>query len=178
MQRSASGAFAGRSPYAGSNAANRSGRYRRPYVSPYRTRYAYGAAGYGVPWIGPGYMDYADSDDGQSADQGPVAQNGYGDNGDPDQSPYPQPALPLAPYPPQPAEAHSNGSQPSQAAVTLIYKDGRPPEQIHNYILTGTTLYVGNRWPAEIPVDELDLAETVKVNRDAGVDFQMPAGTR
>jgi hypothetical protein len=141
----------------------------------------------GVPtWIGPGYPDYYDGDDDQSSDQsaemGPVAGNGYGpDQGpyDPNaQSPYDQP-LPLAPYPQAPpVQAPAGAPQPNQQAVTLIFKDGRPPEQIRNYILTGSTLFVGNRWPSEIPLGDLDLAETVKVNRDAGVDFQMPAGTR
>jgi hypothetical protein len=66
----------------------------------------------------------------------------------------------------------------SEAAVTLIFKDGRPPEQIHNYILTRDTLYVGDRRSSEIPIDQLDLEATAKVNRDAGVDFRVPEGSR
>ena len=65
-----------------------------------------------------------------------------------------------------------------EAAVTLIFKDGRPPKQIHNYILTRDMLYVGDRYPSQIPVDQLDLEATAKVNRDAGVEFRLPAGTR
>jgi hypothetical protein len=60
----------------------------------------------------------------------------------------------------------------------LIFKDGRPPMQIHNYLLTRDTLFVGDRHPSEIPVDQLDLGETAKVNRAAGVDFRLPEGTR
>lgn len=30
----------------------------------------------------------------------------------------------------------------------------------------------------EIPVDQLDLAATVKLNRDAGVDFRLPDAVR
>jgi hypothetical protein len=62
--------------------------------------------------------------------------------------------------------------------VTLVFKDGRPAEQIHNYMLTRTTLYVQDERRREIPVDELDLAATVKANKAAGVDFQVPGGTR
>ena len=77
-----------------------------------------------------------------------------------------------------PAQAPASATQLPQEAVTLIFKDGRPPEQIRNYILTGSTLYVGGRRPSQISVDELDLPETARVNRDAGVDFQMPAALK
>lgn len=60
------------------------------------------------------------------------------------------------------------------AAVTLVFKDGRAPETIHNYALTRTTLYVTDAKPQEIPVADLDLAATEKANRDAGVKFSLP----
>jgi len=66
----------------------------------------------------------------------------------------------------------------SEEAVTLIFKDGRPPEQIHNYILTPTTLYVGDQHHRAIPTDQLDLVATARVNQDAGVDFQLPNALR
>jgi hypothetical protein len=59
-------------------------------------------------------------------------------------------------------------------AVTLVFKDGRPPETIHNYALTRTTLYVTDGRRREIPVAALDLAATEKANREAGVSFQLP----
>jgi hypothetical protein len=59
-------------------------------------------------------------------------------------------------------------------AVTLIFKDGRPPEHIHNYLLTPTTLFVGDQQRRTIPVDQLDLTATAQVNQDAGVDFRLP----
>ena len=58
--------------------------------------------------------------------------------------------------------------------MTLIFKDGRPTLQIHNYMLTRTTLYVQDQHLREIPVDQLDLVAMAKVNQDAGVDFQLP----
>jgi hypothetical protein len=58
--------------------------------------------------------------------------------------------------------------------VTLIFRDGRPAEQIHNYILTRSTLFVGDGQRREIPTDQLDLAATAKANQDAGMDFRLP----
>ena len=62
--------------------------------------------------------------------------------------------------------------------MTLVFKDGRPVEQIHNYILTRTMLTVWDEHHRVIPVDQLDLAATEKVNHDAGVDFQLPTVAR
>jgi hypothetical protein len=66
----------------------------------------------------------------------------------------------------------------SENAVTLVFKGGRPPEQIHNYVLTHTTLYVRDQHHRDIPLDQLDLAATQRLNHDAGVDFQLPEGTK
>lgn len=63
-------------------------------------------------------------------------------------------------------------------AVTLVFKDGRPLETIHNYALTRTTLYVTDAHRQEIPVADLDLAATEKANREAGVNFQLPVAGR
>ena len=48
---------------------------------------------------------------------------------------------------------------------------------MQNYAVTSTTLYVldGERRRA-IPLDEIDLPQTEKTNRDAGLDFEIPAG--
>jgi hypothetical protein len=59
-------------------------------------------------------------------------------------------------------------------AVTLIFKDGRPAQQVHNYALTRTTLYVIGSHHRDIPVADLDLAATEKANRQAGVAFELP----
>jgi hypothetical protein len=66
---------------------------------------------------------------------------------------------------------------PDQPKTTLLFKDGRPPQQVQNYAVTSTTLYVldGERRRA-IPLDEIDLPQTQKTNRDAGLDFDIPAG--
>lgn len=163
-------------------------RHRRPYRSPYGIL---GYGGYGYPgWIDPGYLGYDDSgdDDSQPAqddangpqqdvnggyDQGPDQGPGPGY----DQGPYQQQFQPW-PYggsaQPAPVYAQPAPPAPNQVAVTLIFKDGRPPEQIHNYLLTKNTLFIDDQHHQEIPVDELDLAATAKVNRDSGVDFHLP----
>jgi hypothetical protein len=180
MQRNGSGAFISRPPYSrtGLPAYGKpgDGHHRRPYVPAYRSGYGYGVVGYPIPWIGPGDLGdpdlgYPDADEGDQASA--QADSGAENAGAYDEPPYQQ-ALP--PY--LPAQVHPASVLPPQQAVTLIFKDGRAPEQIHNYILTGTILYVGDRRPSEIPLDQLDLKETTRVNQDAGVDFQMPAGLR
>ena len=172
MQRPGVGAYRSRAPYNGASADSR--RHRHPYISPYRTAYLYGSLG----WAAPYYLsnpDFGyDSGDDQAAasqgydQQGPDQQYDQQADNQPPANPYP-----LAPYPP--AYAAPQAMQPPQEAVTLIFKDGRPPEQIHNFILTGSTLFIGDRRSRQIPVDQLDLMATARVNQEAGVDFRLPA---
>jgi hypothetical protein len=173
--------YGGRQPVYGTD------RYRRPYLPAYGT--GYGASGW---WDTnyPGYFDsgfddspYDDSGDDSGnaasvaapasapADAAPYYPGGYG--------PQPMEQAQAGPYSdyrpvyqsPQPEPAPEN-------AVTLVFKDGRPTEEIHNYMLTRTTLYVQGERLREIAVADLDLAATEKVNREAGVDFRLPDGGR
>jgi hypothetical protein len=134
----------------------------------------------------PGYPDTTTYDDSQA----PPNYAGY-DNPPPYQAQpaQAQPALAPPPYQAQPAPAppYPSYAQPQHApsqpladedAVTLIFKDGRPPEQIHNYAMTRTTLYVRDQHHRDIPLDQLDFNATQKANRDAGVDFQLPTISR
>ncbi len=88
---------------------------------------------------------------------------------------YQPPALP--PWQPDSVIPHPPSNPGTQEAVTLIFKDGRPPQQIHNYLLTRSALYVTEPDRRIIPTSQLDLVATVKVNRDAGVDFRLPENT-
>ena len=176
MQRPGVGAYRGRAPYSGASADSR--RHRRPYISPFRAGYGYGGPG----WIAPYYLSSPDFGYDDSGNDQAAASQGYDQQG-PDQQDQQydqqadnQPPLnpyPLAPYPP--AYSAPQTAQQPQEAVTLIFKDGRPPEQIHNYILTANTLFVGDSRRRQIPVDQLDLIATVRVNQEAGVDFRLPA---
>ena len=160
-------------------AANRAGysrdsRYRRPYAPGYGVGVPYGAG-----WVGLGYPGYLDDsgfyDDSSYVDPPAPPPGVYSDQGYP-----PPPADQADPGPPPGFRPSYQAPQPpapdpgSEAAVTLIFKNGST-EQIHNYMLTRSTLYVQGQRLREIPVDELDLAATQKVNKQDGIDFQLPA---
>jgi len=124
----------------------------------------------------------------------PPECNGFLDCGESQNYPAAEPVAPQPPEepyadPPQQADAalaaHAIYRQPYQrpvppapepgpaSAVTIIFKDGNS-QQIHNYMLTRTTLYVQDEHRREIPVEELDLPATQRVNRDVGVAFELP----
>jgi hypothetical protein len=126
--------------------------------------------GWGYPYL-PWYPDDSDYDDSSA----PLSQPAEGYDVEP---PYPLP--PESPGIYAPAAARPNpASEPSRdAEVTLVFKDGRAPMQIHDYLLTQNTLYVWDRRQLVIPTDQLDAAATAKANQDAGVDFQLPAASR
>ena len=164
-------------PSRGSSSLYRRSGYRRPYTPVYGLGLATGFSIWPGSYLdsgfydGPGYYD----------------PSGYGDSG------YVNPAPPAdyapGPYAPPPVEqaevapldayrpAYEKPVEP-EAAVTLVFKDGRPNQQIHNYMLTRTTLFVQDEHRREIPVDDLDLAATQKINKDDGVDFQLPGASR
>jgi hypothetical protein len=154
----------------------------------------YGWAGYPyLPWWGGGYPDLFDNwgygDDYDSEPASNYAASQYPENMQyPENAPsqydqpsadQPEPEQPAyTPWPysrPAPSAAPALSATAPDAAVTLVFKDGRPNEQIHNYLLTATTLSVLDQHRHDIPVDQIDLAATAKLNRDAGVDFAVPA---
>ena len=156
-----------------------------------RDRVGYGVVGpldYG--WLDAGELGYGDDgwypDDGS---YGEVAANGPEDEQGPDAN-YPDAGnyveQPYAQGSAGPTQGDTESVQPVASvqrvsprlyesdAVTLVFKDGRPAEKIHNYALTRTTLYVTDGRHREIAVADLDLAATEKANRAAGVNFQLP----
>jgi len=189
--------------YGARQAYSPAGPYRRsPYRAPYRRGYAYGTYAWGVPWVGSygGWLDPYFSDYPDDSSYNPGYDTGYGAGYDnsasaQDQSyspylPYDQgqgyvselpeqgPSAPRPQYQPNAGASHIITVPANQPTITLVFKDHRPNEQIHNYLLNGTTLSVWDQHPRDIPVDQLDLAATEQLNRDAGVDFHLPAGSR
>jgi hypothetical protein len=157
--------------------------YRRRGERPYRWGPTYVTPGW-TGWINPypwGYpYDWNDDSDSQDAppyntqaDSGNAAQ-GYDDQG------YGPPyADQLPPYPSlgsrsSYAPAGQSPAPEASEAVTLIFNDGSPSEQIHNYILTATSLYVLDSGRRTISTRRIDLAATARVNHDAGVEFHLP----
>jgi hypothetical protein len=63
---------------------------------------------------------------------------------------------------------------PPSAPVTIVFKDGRPAEKIYNFVLTNNTLSVFDQPLRDIPVDQIDVAATAKVNNEVGVRFTLP----
>lgn len=168
----------------------------------------YGWAGYPYywPWYGWGYpyllntWDWNDDDyDSQPAGNyaasqypeyapGPAAQaypdQTYPDQASPDQ-PEPQQPGGYTPWPyssPAPSSAQPAPDDPpavpATSAVTLVFKDGRPNQTIHNYLLTSTTLSVLDTNRRDIPVDQIDIPATARLNRQSGVDFSLPEPAR
>lgn len=132
--------------------------------------------GYGFP-VAYGGLPYIGQDDAGS--QSGLQPSNYIDQPPADyapEAPAPQVADNAPPgfRPPYLGEAVSAPVNP-QPATTLIFKDGRPPVQIHNYALTANTLYaLDGDSRQEIPLSLLNLLATVEANRAAGVDFALP----
>jgi hypothetical protein len=148
--------------------------------------------GWGYPYV-PNYWSYSDDYDSQPASNYAASQP-YPDyssgpyqappeQAEPDAEPDQEPSYTPWPYSrPAPSNYQPQAPQPSSATtpdapVTLVFKDGRPNEQIHNYMLTAHTLTVLDPRRRDVPVDQIDLAATARVNREAGVDFALPSGS-
>jgi hypothetical protein len=64
--------------------------------------------------------------------------------------------------------------EPKSQSTELIFRDKRT-EEIQNYAIVGQTLWVLNAERArKIPLADLDVAATQKVNEDRGVEFAIP----
>lgn len=158
---------------------------RRDHRDHFRDGYGYGFVPWVTPWvgwIGPDWLGYPDDfgydDSSAYANNGYDGYNGYDAQayqGPPYVSPDDDDSLP-GPRPEYRPSGESIQSAPVEdvTAATLIFKDGRAPEHVRNYMLSRSTVFVMDRPRREIPVTELDLAATEKANRDAGVDFRLP----
>jgi hypothetical protein len=134
--------------------------------------------GYGFP-VAYGGLPYAGQDDAGGGPQPSPQQADYADQPPADYAsapPAPQMAdnAPPAFRPAYQGQAVDAVVSP-QPATTLIFKDGRPPVEIHNYALTANTLYaLDGDSRREIPLSLLNVQATVEANRAAGVDFALP----
>ncbi len=159
---------------------NRRGFYgRRGY--PYGGYPYYGYGGY-YPWGYYGWDDDSLAYDADNEDQDSYAGGSY-------QGPsYP------APYPENDSglqrdvqalngkidrlqadvEARNRPKTDLEPATALVFRD-QHIEEVRNYAIAGETLWVLNDKAAKkIPLAQLDLPATVKMNDDRGVDFQLP----
>ena len=70
----------------------------------------------------------------------------------------------------------SAGEQAEEAVATtiLVFRD-QHKEEVHNYAIVGQTLWnFSPQRTQKIPLNDLDLASTTKVNQDRGVTFRVP----
>jgi hypothetical protein len=73
------------------------------------------------------------------------------------------------------SQAREDEKAAAVPATVLVFRDHHQQE-IRNYAIAGGTLWVLNDHQAgkKIPLAQLDLAATAKMNDDRGVDFQVP----
>jgi hypothetical protein len=133
--------------------------------------------GYGYPYgIDPGFYDWGDSDnsasDNSAYDQGGALAaypSPYSDEGYEAPNQQPSAAQPTAP---------PTTTSPEQP-LTLIFKSGRAPVKVQNYMMTAKLLTdLDSQHNEQIPLDQIDVAATQRVNSAAGVDFQIPSASR
>jgi hypothetical protein len=136
--------------------------------------------GYGYPYvIDPGFYDWSEPDD-SAYDQenaAPYPDYGYGAPGEPQDDGY---QGPLPPWPSAQTEPMASTEPAPEQPLTVIFKGGdRAPVKIQNYIMAGgvlTDLDAGHY--ARIPLDQIDVAETQRINSAAGVEFEIPGAAR
>jgi hypothetical protein len=159
-------------------------------------------AGFGVGYVGlPYYVDpfsfgnawdWNDDNDSE-AQAAPAARPEYTQ-----QQPEPYAEAPYDQgYPPPPPPGYDQEGFPMRAQdiaaqnnaaqndgldhppVTLVFNNGRPPEKVSSYVLTGSSIFVAEPGhQRKIPIADLDLPATIEQNRQAGVDFELPGGSR
>jgi hypothetical protein len=72
--------------------------------------------------------------------------------------------------------AESPAAAEKPPTTLLVYRDGHQME-VQDYAIQGKTLWVfSDQRTRQVPLAELDLAATHRVNDERGVDFDMPAG--
>lgn len=146
--------------------------------------------GYGDPYlIDPGFYDWGDSDDSGYGDSG-YDNSGYGQGSAAPYADYgaaypdgPQQEE-LPPWDPQQGQQPVTAWPTAAAApvpeqpLTVFFKNGRAPVKMQNYIMTGKLLTdLDTRHYEQIPLNQIDVAETQRVNNAAGVEFQVPGGS-
>lgn len=158
--------------------------------------------------IDPGFDDWGDTGDyGYDQNPAPNDYPPYSDYGQPypqepynAQPPYPQdpnaaqqPYYPQQPYTqsPYPQEPYyAPPAAPGAARVpyaaagteeplTVIFNNGRAPQTMRNYMMNTQALTDMDAQHFErIPLDQIDLAATAKLNRAHGVEFEVPVPLR
>lgn len=93
--------------------------------------------------------------------------------------------LPERTPPPAKATAASAQSPPAKPAplppAVLVFRDGHQ-EEIGQYRIMGATIYLNTdywtsgAWTRAVPIADLDVPATLKLNRQRGANFRLPSG--
>jgi len=126
-----------------------------------------------------GLYDWSDADDTSSDTSQP---GNYLTDQAPGGYPSDDQNVPAPLYPPFPNQGYYAPAEQSAAApaisgmpLTVIFKDGRAPIAVRNYLMTAKVLTdLDSEHYEQIPLDQIDLAATKRFNTFAGVDFQIP----
>lgn len=156
---------------------------RRGYGNGRRNSYGYG--GYGASYVAPYYVPIYDTSAGYDSGAGPYMYSGP----PAEQTLHVVVDLPTTKHTvaedgedPAPARAkHDNVINPPDARpvdpTVLVFRDGHQQE-VSNYAIMGQTVYVFDSRTQKIALTDLDVAATVKLNDDRGVDFHLPPHTK
>jgi hypothetical protein len=78
------------------------------------------------------------------------------------------------PAPAPPPKSKSQAEQEPARPTALVFRDQRI-EEVKNYAIVGQTLWIfSERRARKVPLAELDLPATTKLNDERGVDFRVP----
>ena len=125
----------------------------------------------------PGFYDWDDSDNSAYAttDAAPYYPDPYPDYG------YGAPGeIPPASTQVQPrAAAEPTAPSAPDQPLTVIFKSGRDPVKMQNYMMTAKVLTdLDSRHYEQIPIDQIDIAATQWTNSAVGVKFEIPRASR
>lgn len=68
---------------------------------------------------------------------------------------------------------------PLEGPLTVIFKGGRAPEQMQNYMLTAKAITdLDADHYEQIPLEQIDITATVSANRASGLQFRVPGAPR
>jgi len=81
------------------------------------------------------------------------------------------------PQPPQRQRSNQRSNDEFSEPTVLVFRDGHR-EEIANYAIMGSTIFVLAGSHSRIPIAELDVPATERVNQDHGVDFHVPTKAR
>ena len=125
----------------------------------------------------PGFYDWGDSDNSGDVqnDAGPYYPAPYPDYG------YGAPGEipPASVQGQQRAAAEPAAPSAPEQPLTVIFKSGRDPVKMQNYMMTAKVLTdLDSRHYEQIPIDQIDIAATQWANSAVGVRFEIPGDSR